>query len=77
MLRRLGRLAPLAQIEARERADHTTEQDTDSACCEGDVDAVLDIVQSGDVILTLGAGDIYRTGMGLLARLQEGGLRAP
>ncbi len=40
------------------------------------VEAVLDIVQPGDVVLTLGAGDIYRTGVGLLSRLQEGGMRA-
>jgi UDP-N-acetylmuramate--alanine ligase len=41
------------------------------------VPALLAVVQPGDVVLTLGAGDIYRTGVGLLSRLQEGGLRAP
>ena len=38
--------------------------------------ALLAVVQPGDIVLTLGAGDIYRTGVGLLSRLQEGGLRA-
>lgn len=38
--------------------------------------ALLDVVQSGDVVLTLGAGDIYRTGVELLSRLREGGAHA-
>jgi UDP-N-acetylmuramate--alanine ligase len=38
--------------------------------------ALLDVVQAGDVLLTLGAGDIYRTGVELLSRLREGGARA-
>ena len=38
--------------------------------------AMLAVVQSGDVVLTLGAGDIYRTGVELLSRLREGGVRA-
>jgi UDP-N-acetylmuramate--alanine ligase len=40
------------------------------------VTAMLDVVQSGDMVLTLGAGDIYRTGVELLLRLREGGVRA-
>jgi UDP-N-acetylmuramate--alanine ligase len=38
--------------------------------------ALLAVVQPGDVVLTLGAGDIYRTGSELLARLRDGGARA-
>jgi len=34
--------------------------------------AVLGIVQAGDIVLTLGAGDIYRTGVELLSRLRTG-----
>jgi UDP-N-acetylmuramate--alanine ligase len=37
------------------------------------VTALLEVVQSGDVVLTLGAGDIYRTGVDLLSRLRNGG----
>jgi UDP-N-acetylmuramate--alanine ligase len=37
---------------------------------------LLAVVQSGDVVLTLGAGDIYRTGVELLLRLREGGVCA-
>jgi UDP-N-acetylmuramate--alanine ligase len=33
---------------------------------------VLEFVQSGDLVLTLGAGDIHRTGVELLARLGTG-----
>lgn len=32
------------------------------------------LVQPGDVVLTLGAGDIHRTGVALLAQLREGGV---
>ena len=39
------------------------------------VAALLEMVQPGDIVLTLGAGDIYRAGVGLLSRLQEGGIR--
>jgi UDP-N-acetylmuramate--alanine ligase len=34
--------------------------------------AMLEIVQAGDIVLTLGAGDIYRTGVELLAHLRMG-----
>ncbi|MGH7966227.1 MAG: UDP-N-acetylmuramate--L-alanine ligase, partial [Candidatus Binatia bacterium] len=34
--------------------------------------AVVELVQAGDLVLTLGAGDIHRTGVELLARLEEG-----
>jgi UDP-N-acetylmuramate--alanine ligase len=34
--------------------------------------AARELVQIGDVVLTLGAGDIYRTGSELLAQLREG-----
>lgn len=40
------------------------------------VTAVLEFLQAGDVVLTLGAGDIYHTGEELLERLHEGGARA-
>ena len=33
------------------------------------VDQVLPHLKSGDLVLTLGAGDIWKTGLGLLARL--------
>lgn len=33
----------------------------------------LSVSQAGDVILTLGAGDIYRTGIAILEQLREGG----
>ncbi len=35
--------------------------------------AAREFVQAGDIVLTLGAGDIYRTGSELLARLREEG----
>lgn len=38
--------------------------------------AVLEFVQPGDVVLTLGAGDIHRTGVALLEQLRAGGARA-
>ncbi|MBI3245394.1 MAG: UDP-N-acetylmuramate--L-alanine ligase [Deltaproteobacteria bacterium] len=34
------------------------------------------LLQSGDVVMTLGAGDIHRSGMALLDHLHQGGLRA-
>ena len=37
---------------------------------------VQTIVQAGDLVLTLGAGDIVRTGPELLAQLQSGGVNA-
>lgn len=37
------------------------------------VTTLVEMVQPGDVLLTLGAGDIHRTGVELLARLREGG----
>ena len=40
------------------------------------VAAALELVQAGDVVLTLGAGDIYRTGRALLDQLGAGGERA-
>jgi UDP-N-acetylmuramate--alanine ligase len=33
------------------------------------VDQVLPHLKSGDLVITLGAGDIWKTGLGLLARL--------
>ena len=33
------------------------------------VDQVLPLLKSGDLVITLGAGDIWKTGIGLLARL--------
>jgi UDP-N-acetylmuramate--alanine ligase len=33
------------------------------------------LVQPGDIVLTLGAGDIHRTGVALLAQLRDGGIR--
>ena len=36
-------------------------------------DALADAVRSGDVVLTVGAGDITKTGPELLQRLGEGG----
>ena len=33
------------------------------------VDQVLPHLQSGDLVITLGAGDIWKMGLGLLARL--------
>jgi UDP-N-acetylmuramate--alanine ligase len=33
------------------------------------VDQVLPHLKSGDLVMTLGAGDIWKTGLGLLARL--------
>ncbi len=39
------------------------------------VPTLMDVVQPGDIVLTLGAGDIYRAGVGLLSQLREGGLR--
>jgi UDP-N-acetylmuramate--alanine ligase len=38
-------------------------------------EALLDVVQSGDLVVTLGAGDVYRTADELLALLRSG--RAP
>jgi UDP-N-acetylmuramate--alanine ligase len=38
--------------------------------------AVMELVQAGDVVLTLGAGDIHRAGVELLFRLREGGTGA-
>jgi len=38
-------------------------------------EALLDVVQSGDLVVTLGAGDVYRTADELLALLRNG--RAP
>jgi UDP-N-acetylmuramate--alanine ligase len=35
--------------------------------------AALEVIQPGDVVLTLGAGDVYRTGTELLTLLREGG----
>jgi len=40
------------------------------------VATALELVQAGDVVLTLGAGDIYRTGRALLDQLGAGGARA-
>jgi UDP-N-acetylmuramate--alanine ligase len=34
---------------------------------------VMEMIRPGDVVLTLGAGDIYRVGPELLSRLREGG----
>jgi UDP-N-acetylmuramate--alanine ligase len=34
------------------------------------VDQVLPHLKSGDLVITLGAGDIWKTGLGLLARLR-------
>lgn len=38
--------------------------------------AMLEVVQAGDIVLTLGAGDIYRIGVELLSRLRAGGAHA-
>jgi UDP-N-acetylmuramate--alanine ligase len=35
------------------------------------VDQVLPHLKSGDIIITLGAGDIWKAGVGLLARLNS------
>jgi UDP-N-acetylmuramate--alanine ligase len=35
------------------------------------VEALLDVVQDGDVVLTLGAGNVWQAGDLLLARLQR------
>jgi UDP-N-acetylmuramate--alanine ligase len=37
------------------------------------VDQVLPHLKSGDLVITLGAGDIWKTGLGLLARLTPTG----
>jgi UDP-N-acetylmuramate--alanine ligase len=37
------------------------------------VDQVLPHLKSGDLVITLGAGDIWKTGLGLLERLTSTG----
>jgi UDP-N-acetylmuramate--alanine ligase len=39
---------------------------------DGLAEVLLDVVQSGDLVLTLGAGDVYRTGDEVLALLRSG-----
>ena len=39
-------------------------------------EAVHGVCRPGDVVLTLGAGDVTRTGPELLARLRDGGVHA-
>jgi UDP-N-acetylmuramate--alanine ligase len=39
---------------------------------EGMASALCSLVQPGDLVLTLGAGDIYRLGPELLTRLSQG-----
>jgi UDP-N-acetylmuramate--alanine ligase len=38
---------------------------------DGLMEKVLPTLQPGDLVLTLGAGDIWKTGVELLERLQE------
>jgi UDP-N-acetylmuramate--alanine ligase len=37
------------------------------------IDQVVPHLKSGDLVITLGAGDIWKTGLGLLARLTSAG----
>lgn len=38
---------------------------------EAMIEQVLPHLKPGDLVLTLGAGDIWKTGMGILARLES------